>query len=64
MKPLQLILFCFVFFFFNNLPHSTKEVHIIKYKTIEKIIYEEAPMPWPTDAKSQLIRKDPDAGKG
>ena len=21
-------------------------------------------MPWPTDAKSQLIRKDPDAGKG
>ena len=24
---------------------------------------EEAPIPWPPDAKSQLIRKDPDAGK-
>ena len=23
----------------------------------------EAPIVWPTDAKSQLIRKDPDAGK-
>ena len=23
----------------------------------------EAPIPWPPDAKSQLIRKDPDAGK-
>ena len=23
----------------------------------------EAPVPWPPDAKSQLIRKDPDAGK-
>ena len=22
----------------------------------------EAPIPWPPDAKSQLIRKDPDAG--
>ena len=24
----------------------------------------EAPILWPSDAKSQLIRKDPDAGKG
>ena len=24
----------------------------------------EAPIVWPPDAKSQLIKKDPDAGKG
>ena len=32
--------------------------------SLEGLIYEaEAPIPWPPDAKSQLTRKDPDAGK-
>ena len=36
--PSEAVTADFILFFFYNLPHSTKEVHIIKYKTVEKII--------------------------
>ena len=51
-------------------PLDSKEIKPVNPKgsrawmfTERSDIEAEAPIVWPTDAKSQLIRKDPDAGK-
>ena len=44
----------------QNSPSYRKSVLNIHWKDNAEA---EAPIPWPRDGKSQLIREDPDAGK-
>ena len=49
-------------------PLDSKEIKPVNPKGNQPLIFigrtdTEAPILWPTDAKSQLVRKDPDAGK-
>ena len=52
-------------------PLDRKEIKVVKSKRNQSWIFTErsdaeaeAPIIWPPDGKSQLIGKDPDAGKG
>ena len=49
-------------------PLDYQEVELVSSKTNQPWVFigrtnAEAPIPWPPDAKSRLIGKDPDAGK-
>ena len=51
-------------------PSDSKEITVVNPKGNQPWIFiwrtdakAEAPIPWPTDVKSQLTGKDPDAGK-
>ena len=54
----------FIFFFFFNLRRSNQSnLREINLEIFFGRTVAEAPIRWPPDAKSQLVGKDPDAGK-
>ena len=51
-----------------RIPRTAKKIKLVNYKLNQHQIFigrinAEDPILWPSDAKSQLIGKDPDAGK-